>query len=191
MKKSGIYALLLAAFLAVSGTPVYAKSTPSPTPSTTSNSLREVRQAAPLKGKALSDKQKKDSERKSQIAQFWKKTGERLQVLIGRERSVAEKIDTRLSRLSTAGRDASKLKTDLAGARAKVDAAQAAVDAAAVELKAMADDGKSTADILTRARELHDSVIAKIRDGHAALIDVLAATRGLSVAPTASPTATP
>ena len=46
---------------------------------------------------------KHESERRERITKFWKKTGERLQKLIHREKKVTDKIDARIDRLATAG----------------------------------------------------------------------------------------
>jgi len=136
---------------------------------------------------------KHEAERRDRITKFWKKTGERLQKLINREKKIADKIGVRIDRLAAAGRDPAKiieLRSALVAARLKIDAAQTALNDATTQINALVIANKP-AEALAKARELHKGVVGKIREAHKALIDVLVSTRGLSVTPTPTPTPTP
>ena len=205
MNKYVVSTLVVATFLGATVLPALAEQSPSPTPTRSGlpvlrrelnqevKDIREnTRQEIASKSRELQAKlkEKRDLERKDRITKFWRKTAERLQKLINREKKVADKISARLDRLTTAGRDPAKIteiKAALTAAQAKIDVAQAALTDATAQIKQMITDGKPTADIIAKARELHKGVVAKIREAHKALIDVLVSTRGLSVTPTPTP----
>ncbi len=187
-------AVVLAVMVLGSAAPVLAERSPQPTPRNDRGSEKRQEVASRSQEFLIQLRAKKEQERRDRLAKFWKKTGERLQRLIDREKKVADKIGARIDRLATKGRDPAqitKLKDALAAARLKIDAAQTALTDATTQIKQMITDGKPVADIIAKARELHKGVVAKIREAHKALIDVLVSTRGLSVTPSPTPTPTP
>ena len=140
-------------------------------------------------------KQRLEQEREGRITKFWKKTGERLQKLINRERSVYKKIDERLKKLEEAGKNTTAQRALLVIADAKIKAAQTALTTALDDpiLKGLIDGDKPMSEITARIRVLHKGVLTAIRDAHKALVDVIVSIRGLSVTPSSTPvpTATP
>lgn len=131
--------------------------------------------------------QERNKNRLERLTKFWEKAAGRLKNLIGLETKMADKIEARLKKFEDAGKDVGTQRTMLADARVKIAAAQTALDDAITELKKMKEDGKPIAEVLVQARELHKGVVAKIRDAHRALVDVIVSTRGMSVTPTPTP----
>lgn len=139
--------------------------------------------------------------RKARIRAFWERMAKRLEAAIEREKKLADRIESRLNKFQEAGKDVSASRAKLGQARAKINQAEAALNAAkgTVEAVLNADDPKAA------FQEVRDTVlkdvIAKIKEAHAALVDVINTLKGVSgkvkptpsptVSPTASPTPTP
>jgi hypothetical protein len=133
-----------------------------------------------------------ESWRQERMRNWWGRTSKRLDKIIERQNKIAGKIDERLNRLQAGGRDVTQLRKDLVAAKAKISAARAALADADGRVAAILAE-KEPKEAFDALHRLHKDVIAKIREAHAALVKVLAATRGLSVtpSPTASATASP
>ena len=135
--------------------------------------------------------QKRDQDRIRRLMSFWDKAVGRLQNLIDRESGMSHRIAERLAKFKAAGKDVHEQEVLLGKADEAIAAAQSSLDAAVVTLKQMVTDGKPVADIIAAARQLHAQVVGKIRAGHAALVDVIVSTRGMSLTPTPVPSASP
>jgi hypothetical protein len=130
---------------------------------------------------------KRDAQRQERLMKFWSKSGERLEHLLNREVKMSAKIAERLARFKAAGKDVSKQEALLVTANTAIAKARASLTSAIATMKAMTTEGKPVNEIVAKARELHKNVLSDIRAAHKALVDVIVATRGMSVMTTPSP----
>lgn len=121
--------------------------------------------------------------RKQRASRWWDDAAKRLMKLVDREQVVADRIQERITKLGAAGRDVTALQANLDGAKVKVALARQAIADASANMATIMAGTDANAN-LQAARELHRSVLEKIKEAHAALVKVLATTRGLSVTPT-------
>lgn len=133
-----------------------------------------------------------ESWRQARMLNWWSRATNRLEKLIKREDRVAEKISNRLDRLAGAGRDVTQLRADLNIAKTKITDARTALASASSQVEDILKNNEPKV-AFDKLHQLHKNVIGKIRIAHAALVKVLAETRGFSVTPipTASSTVLP
>ncbi len=164
-----VSAVVLSSFLMSSVAPAIAKDRPSP-------SVRPDTEK----------QQQQQEKRKGQLKKWWTNTAKRLGNIIEQQNKIADKIQKRIDMLKERGRDVTQLQKDLDAAHLKMEAAKKALTDATAQAESILTTGTSQ-QILQKMKELHKSVITSIRAAHAALVKVLASTRGLSTA-TVTPT---
>jgi len=113
------------------------------------------------------------------IEQFFTNMGEKFEKAIDRLGSLADRIEDRLNKAETNGKDVAALKAMLVKAREKITAAETALtDAKAKYAEATA----SNQDFKVAFRKVHElakGVTSKMREAHGALVDVINSTKGL------------
>lgn len=117
--------------------------------------------------------------RKQNIKQHMERVTQRMQAALDRLELLAEKIAIRITLLKERGADAGDLETSLADAKNLITQGQSALDAASAALRT-SPDAENPADAIGSARVQFEDVKTKIREAHAALVDVVTSLKGRS-----------
>lgn len=124
--------------------------------------------------------------RAQRVKSWFTRTHRRLSNIIDRLTKTADKIEARLNILAASGRNVTQLRSDLAAARVKIMVAKTALASMSAQVDVIITNN-TPKEALAKLHVLQKDVMAKIRDAHSALVKVLAATKGLSVQATVSP----
>lgn len=158
--------------------------------------LQEKRQdvSQETREKRKEERQKQLDERKRErIRNFFEKMGKRLEAAIERLEKMASKIESRIQKFEAEGKDMSASKAKLALARAEIQEAKDAWIAAQGQF----ESALNAADFKEAFKTVRETIVKgvrdKIKEAHAALVDVINSMRGLSgrVKPSPSPSPTP
>lgn len=142
--------------------------------------LQDKRKAFEQEAKARKEELKKKlGEKKAErIEQFFKKMVEKFEAAIGRLDKLADRIEARLNKAAERGKDVAVLREKLKTARAKIDEARTALqDARAKYAEAVKDPDFKIA--FAKVREVVDGVAKKVKEAHAALVDVINSLKGI------------
>lgn len=123
-------------------------------------------------------KKKVGEKRAERIEQFFQKMLEKFNAAIERLKRFADRIEERINRAEANGRDVTDAKSKLLTAREKiVDAEKALEDAKAKYTEATKDPDFKAA--FKKVREIVHGVVAKLKEAHAALVDVITTLKGI------------
>ncbi len=136
-------------------------------------------------------RQQLSERRAAQLRQWEERTVKRLTNIVSHLDRIAELIQDRIDTLKDRGRDVTAVQAQMDTAKSMINNAKQSVASASEEFEDILAGGDDEKIIFRDLHALQRDVLDDIRAAHRALIKVLAATRGLSVTPTAHPTASP
>ena len=142
----------------------------------TEKKREEFRAAFDARTQAL--KKKFGEVRALRIEQFFTGMTEKIENALDRMSGFADRIERAINVPSQAGKDVTKLKTDLAAARAKIHDATTALESAKIKYAELAknpDPQKAFADV----RALIQTTAQAAKDAHASLMDVVTELKGM------------
>lgn len=123
-------------------------------------------------------KKKLGKRRAANVEKYFGQMVEKLSNIIDRLNELADKIQARFDKAAANGKDITALKDKLAKAREKIAAANQALQNAQATYTAAVQE-KDFKVAFKRVRGVVHDVAAKIRDAHAALVDVINSIKGL------------
>lgn len=123
-------------------------------------------------------KKKLGVERAKNIDAFFSRMAEKFEDAIKRLNDLSDRIESRLNDSEASGKDVSAARAKLAGAREKITVAQTSLDGARASYTSavQSDDFKGA---FARVRTVVSGVKEKVKDAHAALVDVVTSLKSI------------
>ena len=119
------------------------------------------------------ERQAKLSDRRKQnIQNHIERIIDRMEAAVERLRSLAAKIEDRITRLESEGADVAALRVLLAEATSSIDSADVILETVAAELRA-APETDNPAQAMGNARTVLEDVKTALREAHAALVEIV------------------
>lgn len=144
-----------------------------------------------LKERTEETRKKVDETRKTRIREYWARMIARLEAAISRESKLADRIESRINKFAEAGKDVSAAREQLRIARGKIEEAKSALAAAKSRIEEVVNSETPKTAFGEVRENLTKAVVAKIKEAHQALTEVLRVLKGLSERVKPTPTASP
>lgn len=125
-------------------------------------------------------KKKLGEERAKRVEQLFNNMARKFEAAIDRLNKTADRIDALLKKASASGKDVSKQMDILTAARGKISAVETALQGAKAQFAAMAQSA-DTKTAFNKVKELIRGVEQKVKEAHAALVDVVKSIKGLKL----------
>lgn len=117
-------------------------------------------------------KKKIGEERARRVEDFFTRMANKLSLAIERLDKLADRIESRLDKISESGKDVSILETKLENARTSITSAQKALEDAKAKFTELAQNDNPK-EAFPQVRELISQVSGAVKSAHAALVDVI------------------
>jgi hypothetical protein len=157
---------------------------PSPKPMRTEIKQKIEVKKEEIKAKKEEKKEEKKDKNKERVQKFWNNHKHRLEILIGNQKKLADRIEKNLDKQVAKGKDVAEARAKLATARTAIADAEAALKDADGKVAGIISS-KDAKEALKQVNELSKGIMAKIKVAHQALTDVLK-TRKVEKTPTPS-----
>ncbi len=182
MKKSAylfILVVLLSSFSAVSFAQALERNNASSTKRNESVLKVKSSTSASVTPKEVQNRMRVEQKRKDTIKSYFNNMVRKIQAAINREIKLADRIESRLNKLASAGKDVVALQVKLADARIAIKDAQKYLDDAKIQMETIlkSDDVKQA---FQDVKVLIKNAVEKVKLAHQKLVDVVNSMKGTS-----------